>query len=761
MSKENQDRDAIVARAMGIASEQKRAAYIVQACGDNAGLKQQVEEQVAARSQGGGREKPDRTTDTGTPSPEQNGANHAEDRELRIPRLGSYKVMKQIGEGAAGIVFEAEQQEPVPLKVALKIIKHGLDWRQVVARFEAERQVLARMDHPNIAKVIGAGTHQSGQPYFVVELVEGLPLTKYCDEHQQSLQQRLELFLSVCQAVQYAHQKGIIHGDLKLSNVLVSSQENKPAPKVLDFGVAKAVRRKPSENAGSGGPGDKPEYRSPEQADPNDPDIDTRSDVYSLGVLLYELVTGTTPLTPERLKDASTTETLRLIREEEAPPPSTRLNESKDRLASVAAKRQMKPEALVKAVQGDLDCVVMKALQKDRTRRYETVNELARDLQRYLAKEPVEACPHSTRSQLRTVARKHPRAAMTVVGILLFLLAAAAAGAGLTVWEWRKAGQAQKAEQEAVEKQEKSEKDAEKLKSQLRRTRDDEKVRIKERDRAQEAEKAARRSEQELKGVMDFIKNKLLSAGRPRDVSLTEAFWAGSQGKDVTVNKNVTLRQAVDLAESQVAPVFADRPLGEAAIREMLGMAYLDLGDASQAVKQYERAFALRKAVQGDKHPETADVRNQLAVAYRLAGHTPEASRLYHRNPDSPAHASALAIDGSLLLSQKKPAEAEMKLRECLTIRQRIQPDDWTTFETKSLLGEALLEQKKYADAEPLLLSGYEGMKRHEAKIPPADKARLTKALQRLVQLYEAWNKKDKADQWRKELEAVKDSKKP
>ncbi len=771
MPKDNQDREVIVSKAIGIASEKERAAYIDQACNSNTELKHQVEEQVEAHLHNGSHEKTDARegrvsnssfADTSTRAPEQAAANQAEDRENRIARIGPYQVVKQLAEDASCIVFQAEQQEPVRLKAALKVVKHGLDWRRVAARFEMERHVLARMEHPNIAKMIGAGTRQSGQPYFVMELVEGVPLTKYCEEHRLSLQQRLELFASVCQAVLYAHQKGIIHGALKPSNVLVSNQDGKPTPKLLDFGVAKAVQRNPSEDAPSTGSeilGDKPEYLSPEQADLSEPDIDTRSDVYSLGVLLYELVTGTTPLAGERLRDLSITDTLRLIREEKAPPASARLNESKERLECVSAKRQMKPDALVKAVTGDLDCVIQKALQKDRTQRYDTVNELARDIQRYLAKEPVEICPRSTRSQFRTVRRQYPRAAMLTAGIFLLLFLVAVGCVGLAGWRWHQEKQEQKAEQEAVAKSEKAEKEAEKLKGKLKRAESNAKERIRERDEAQKEEKAARRSEHELKAILSFLKHRLLATGRPGDVSLTEAFWAGSQGKDVTVRKDMTLRRAVDEAESHIAESFADRPLAEAAVREMLGLAYLNLGGAKDAVKQYERAYELREAIGGENDPDTAEARNQLAVAFRLAGRDADAARLFHRNPDSSTHAAALAIGGLMLLSQKKPAEAELRLRECLIIRQKIQPDDWTTFGTKSLLGEALLEQKKYADAEPLLLSGYEGMKKRQRHIPTQEKSRLTRGLENLVRLYEGWGKHDKADKWRKELQEANEAK--
>jgi tetratricopeptide (TPR) repeat protein len=349
-----------------------------------------------------------------------------------------------------------------------------------------------------------------------------------------------------------------------------------------------------------------------------------------------------------------------------------------------------------------------------------------------------------------------------VVGMLLFLLIAVVGSVGLAVWEWRGEKKARKAEQEAVEKREKAEKEAKTTRSKLKRTVDDVKERMRERDQAQKGEKAARRSGQDLKAILAFLKNKLLSTGRPGDVSLARAFWAGSQeSKDVTVRKDMTLREAVDEAASHVASTFADRPLAEASVREMLGLAYLKVGAAKEAVKQYERAYELRKAMRGDNDSDTDECRNQLAVAYRLAGRDADASRLFHHNPDSPIHAAALAVRGSMLLLRKKPAEAELKLQESLTIRKKRQPDDWTTFETESLLGEDLLEQKKYADAEPLLLSGYQGMKEREETIPSQDKDRLTEALERLVHLYEAWGKKDKAAHWREALETREGLEKP
>ena len=321
--------------------------------------------------------------------------------------IGPYKLLQQIGEGGMGIVYMAEQQEPVRRKVALKIIKPGMDSRQVIARFEAERQALAMMDHQNIAKVFDAGTTDTGRPYFVMELVHGVPLTSFCDDNRLTLRQRLELFIPVCHAIQHAHQKGIIHRDVKPSNVLVTMYDDRPVPKVIDFGIAKATDQQLTERTmftQFGAMVGTFEYMSPEQAEMNAFGVDTRSDIYSLGVLLYELLTGTTPLEKARLRDAAFNEMVRLIKEEEPPRPSIRLSRSAT-AASIAAARKTEPQQLSKLVRGDLDWIVMRCLEKQRDRRYETANGLARDIQRYLTDEPVEARPPSAGYRLQKV---HP-----------------------------------------------------------------------------------------------------------------------------------------------------------------------------------------------------------------------------------------------------------------------------------------------------------------------------------------------------------------
>lgn len=383
------------------------------------------------------------------------GATH--DLRKSTERVGDtidrYKLLECIGEGGFGVVYMAEQLQPVRRKVALKIIKPGMDTRQVIARFEAERQALSLMEHPNIAKVYDAGTTQGGRPYFVMELVKGQPITQYCDEKHLTPRERLALFLPVCQAIQHAHQKGIIHRDVKPTNVLVAEYDERPVPKVIDFGVAKAISQPLTDRTMFTGFGQivgTLEYMSPEQAKVNQLDIDTRSDIYSLGVLMYELLTGSTPIEKQRLRSAAWDEMLRIIREEEPPKPSARLSSLSDshhpagsgregvsagatqnaNLAiTIADRRGTDPRRLQQTVRGELDWIVMKALEKDRARRYETASNFAMDIQRYLADEPVQACPPSASYRLRKFTRKNRVPLAVAAGLLLLLMTTAVVGA--------------------------------------------------------------------------------------------------------------------------------------------------------------------------------------------------------------------------------------------------------------------------------------------------------------------------------------------
>ncbi len=448
---------SIFASAIERPSVGERDVFLDAACGADADLRRRIDVLLRAHDMAGGflRDCP------GPNDLPETVDHHVGERPGDV--IGVYKLLEPIGEGGFGVVFLAEQSTPVRRKVALKILKPGMDSRAVVARFEAERQALALMDHPHIARVFDGGTTASGRPYFVMEHVKGVTITEFCDQNHLTPRQRLGLFVQVCQAVQHAHQKGVIHRDLKPSNVLVSRHDTTPVVKVIDFGVAKAVGQVLTEKTLFTGVAQMigtPLYMSPEQAGMSDLDVDTRSDVYSLGVLLYELLTGTTPIDKERFKTVGYDEIRRIIREEEPARPSTRLSTLGLVVSTVSTNRGTEPRRLSAALRGELDWIVMKALEKDRTRRYETANSFAADVRRYLADEPVQACPPSVGYRLRKFARRN-RAPVLAAAVSLLALVAGVAGttAGLirayaaeaeAVDEAKQKGEALKAEAAAV-----------------------------------------------------------------------------------------------------------------------------------------------------------------------------------------------------------------------------------------------------------------------------------------------------------------------
>ncbi|MGH7180085.1 MAG: tetratricopeptide repeat protein, partial [Tepidisphaeraceae bacterium] len=553
----------LFAGALAMPPEQ-REPYLRGACGDDATLRRQV---------GGLLELHENASASGTVRGPLDLLSIPGQSSERIgTMIGPYKLTQQIGEGGFGVVFAAQQLRPVQRRVAIKIIKPGMDSAQVIARFEAERQALALMDHPCIARVLDAGATESGRPFFVMELVNGVPITRYCDQEHLTLRERLELFVPVCQAVQHAHQKGVIHRDLKPSNVLIALYDGRPVPKVIDFGIAKAMARKLTEQTmltEIGSVVGTLEYMSPEQAELNNLDIDTRADVYSLGVILYELLTGGPPLTGAQLRGAAFDQMLRMIREVEPPKPSTRLSAAAE-LPSIAANRKLEPKRLTRLVHGELDWIVMKCLEKERKRRYETANGLAMDLTRYLADEPVTAGAVSAAYRFRKFVRRNKGPVLAATTIALMLVA----GVIGTTWGL-----------------------------------------IRER----RARATAEAREAETKTVLDFVENKVFAAARPEG-------QAGGLGHDVT------LRKAVEAALPFVESSFAQQPLIEARLRRTLGRSFWFLGDAKTAEVQYAKARATFLQHLGRDHSDTISSTHELANSYVSLGRYADAVQLYEQN---------------------------------------------------------------------------------------------------------------------------------
>jgi serine/threonine protein kinase/tetratricopeptide (TPR) repeat protein len=664
--------ETLFVQAIGIESAAERAAFLEQACGSDAKLRKEVEKLVGDYFRAGAfLEKP---AVSGLATVDESPAG-----EGVGTLIGPYKLVQEIGEGGMGTVWMARQTEPVKRLVALKVIKPGMDSKQVPARFEAERQALALMDHPNIAKVHDAGTTATGTPYFVMELVKGVPITRYCDDHRLTPKQRLELFVPVCQAVQHAHQKGIIHRDIKPSNVLVASYDGLPVPKVIDFGIAKATGQQLTEKTlvtGFGTVVGTLEYMSPEQAELNQLDIDTRSDVYSLGVLLYELLTGTTPLERKRLKETGLLEVLRIIREEEAPTPSIRLSTT-DELSTVAANRGMEPRKLSGLVRGELDWIVMKALDKDRNRRYETANGFAMDVQRYLADEPVLACPPSAGYRLRKFVRRNRGPVLAVAVVLLALV-------GGVVGTTTGMVQATLAKRET--------------------------------SKALDQAKAAQTQTREALDVLIEEVVEKMFAKQPELDEAEKAFL-----RKVLGHYEAVALEVADTAESRLL-----RTQGYCKVARMHEL----IGDQREAVKGYELARGLLEEL-AEEFPKVTEYRHKLAqtnhdLAALLAVLHKEAeaeeaflagivlfTKLAHEFPKKGQYRSELGHNYTelayLLERQRRYEEAEKHYHAAIGWHEKLvaQPDALPAYHQQlahshSRLGQLLRKQGKYAQAEKL-----------------------------------------------------------
>ncbi len=676
---------------------EERAAFLDRACANDAGLRAQLDELLLAN---------DRAGDFLESGPDSSNSESAPISEAPGSRIGPYKLLEQIGEGGFGTVFMAEQEHPVRRRVALKIIKLGMDTRSVVARFEQERQALALMDHPNIAKVFDAGATEQGRPYFVMELCIGDSITDYCDKHNLAISQRLELFVQVCQAVQHAHQKGVIHRDLKPSNVLVSTQDDKPFAKVIDFGIAKATSSKLTEKTlftahrtlvGT------PEYMSPEQAE-GSLDIDTRTDVYALGVMLYELLTGATPFDPEKLRSAAYAEIQRIIREDEPPTPSTRLSQNSDTIGSVAARRQTEPRRLGTIVRGELDWIVMKAMDKNRQRRYESAVGLGQDVQRYLSGEAVVAAPVSAMYRLRKgIARNKGKvsAGVAVVAALLFGLIAFAWQAKIARAERDRAGLAEtqaraaeaKSDKRAADLKQVSEFQANML-SQIDPTDAGVKLMAGIRRRFADALKKAKVPNTEADARI---------ATFDRELSEVNATDTAVELIDRTI-----LKPAIVAVDSR----FKEQPLVDAALRHSVADIYRTLGVFDDAAPLQASALATRRRLLGDADPLTLLSLNNMGLVLMDQGNTSESEKMLREavdgntrvlGPDNPETLRAMSNLGNLYRDEGKFAEAEPVLRSAVERSRRVHGDDHRdTLIAINSLATLFAHQGKFSEAEPL-----------------------------------------------------------
>ncbi|MEQ9095045.1 MAG: serine/threonine-protein kinase [Phycisphaerales bacterium] len=621
-----------------------------------------------------------------------------------------YRILEALGEGGFGMVYRAEQTEPVRREVAVKVIKPGMDSRQVVARFEAERQALALMDHPGVARVFDAGTTEQGRPYFVMELVRGEPITDYCDRHRLSVRDRVELMIRVCEAVQHAHLKGVIHRDLKPSNILVVRDGERATPKVIDFGIAKALDQDltlATIHTSVGMMIGTPEYMSPEQAVVSGQDIDTRSDVYALGVLLYELLTGHLPFESTELRRAAMAEIQRIIREVDPPRPSTRLGSAAES-ASVASQRRTEVRSLSSVLRRDLDWVCMKCLEKDRERRYNTANALAQELQRYLSNEPVLAGPPSTAYKARKFVRRN-RAGVIAASLVLGVLLAGLAGTSYGLVEADHQRDIAQREADAA----------------------------KEAQAAAEAARAeeARRAE-ELQLVADFqaeqlgaIEPEVMGANIRR--SLVEAVPEDTRGplEDALAPINFTSIAMTTLEDNifertieAIDTQFDDQPLVRAQLLQTTAGTLRDLGLLELATDPQLRAVAIRQTRLGQDHPKTIETVTSAGLLRMEQGQLSQAESYLREaldqarrtlGEDHPDTLAGLLNTGLLFQAQGDAAGAEQRFHEALQGFLRVLGEDHAeTLKALQAIGASLRAQGRFDEAEPFLHEALEGHRR-------------------------------------------------
>jgi eukaryotic-like serine/threonine-protein kinase len=643
----------VLAEAAARNSPTERAAYLDDVCRGDEPLRVEVEKLLQAHEQAEGFLEqsaiPAFAADLSPGITEKTG-----------DRIGPYKLLEPIGEGGCGVVYMAEQEQPIRRRVALKVIKLGMDTQSVIARFEAERQALALMDHPNIARVLDAGTTDTGRPYFVMELVRGIKITDYCEQNHLSTEERLNLFVQVCHALQHAHQKGIIHRDIKPSNILVTLQDGQPVPKVIDFGIAKATDQRLTDRTlftafeqflGT------PAYMSPEQAQMSTQDIDTRSDIYALGVLLYEMLIGKPPFDPKELVSAGLDGMRRIIQEEEPKRPSTRLSGLAVADQTTVAKcRQSEPPQLIHRLRGDLDWIVMRCLEKDRTRRYETANNLAEDVQRHLNKEPVMARPPSRLYQFQKLVQRN-KITFAAGGLVT---AALVVGLGFSLWTQAKERVARRQALVAEGK----------------------------------AQAEAGKSQQ----VAQFLKDMLRGVGPSMAL-----------GRDTTM-----LREILDKTSERVGQDLHDHPEVEAELRMTLGEVYEALGQFDKAEAMFQVVIKLQRALWGNRHTNVADSLDRLGwelLSRRVKVEESEPllqeAFTIRTNLLGAEHVQVAASQchlGVLRLWQVKTREGEMLVRQSLATRRRLLGDQsLEVAESLTGLGQALTDLNRGAQAETFL----------------------------------------------------------